>query len=144
MTTSPRTSSVDIEVRGYELDIQGHVNSAVYLMYGEHARWRHFESLGIDPRALAGIDVGLVLLELTVKYLRELRAGDVLTVTCEIIFPEAAGKTFLFDHHLRRADGVPVAEISCTAGLLNLSARRLVENPKAVLASLADTDVFSR
>ncbi len=138
MTELGRTSSVDIEVRGYELDVQGHVNSAVYLMYAEHARWRHLESLGADPVALAERDIGLALLELTVKYLRELRAGDVVTVSCQLHFPETSRKTFVFDHHFRRADGTPVAEIRCTAGLLNLSARRLVENPRAVLAALAN------
>jgi acyl-CoA thioester hydrolase len=143
MWTPARVSSVDIEVRHYELDAQGHVNSAVYLMYGEHARCRHFESLGIGLGALAGVDMGLVLLELTIKYLRELRAGDAVTVSCELVFPDADGKTFLFDHHLHRVDGVPVADIRCTAGLLNLSSRRLVKNPRAAMASLANTDAFS-
>ncbi|MEU7735273.1 thioesterase, partial [Streptomyces griseus] len=31
------TFSVDVTVRGYELDTQGHLNQAVYLQYAEHA-----------------------------------------------------------------------------------------------------------
>jgi acyl-CoA thioester hydrolase len=143
MGTPAGASSVDVEVRNYELDTQGHVNSAVYLMYGEHARCRRLESLGVGPGVLTGRDVGLVLLELTIKYLRELRAGDAVTVSCKLVFPDADGKTFLFDHHLHRVDGVPVADIRRTAGLLNLSTRRLIENPRAVMASLANTDAFS-
>lgn len=48
--------AIDIEVRHYELDTQGHVNSANYLLYAEHARWRHLESLGIglERGSLAG------------------------------------------------------------------------------------------
>lgn len=30
-----------IPVRVYELDTQGHLNSAVFLQYAEHARWEH-------------------------------------------------------------------------------------------------------
>lgn len=30
--------SVDVTVRGYELDTQGHLNRAGYLQYAEHAR----------------------------------------------------------------------------------------------------------
>jgi acyl-CoA thioester hydrolase len=32
------TFFVDVTVRGYELDTQGHLNQAVYLQYAEHAR----------------------------------------------------------------------------------------------------------
>jgi acyl-CoA thioester hydrolase len=30
---------VQITVRGYEIDAQGHLSGVVYLQYGEHARW---------------------------------------------------------------------------------------------------------
>jgi acyl-CoA thioester hydrolase len=50
--------AIEVEVRNYELDTQGHVNSAVYLLYAEHARWQHLEFLGLGPRALANEGVG--------------------------------------------------------------------------------------
>lgn len=31
--------TVRVTVRAYELDTQGHLNSAVYHQYGDHARW---------------------------------------------------------------------------------------------------------
>lgn len=36
------------EVRGYELDIQGIVNNAVYMQYFDHARIQHLLSKVID------------------------------------------------------------------------------------------------
>lgn len=43
---------VRIRVRGYELDTQGHLNQAVYLQYGEHARWECLRAAGISPDKL--------------------------------------------------------------------------------------------
>lgn len=129
--------AIEIEVRHYELDTQGHVNSAVYLLYAEHARWRHLESLGVGPRALADEGLGPVFLELTIKYHRELRAGDTVTVTSKFVYPDTGGKTFFVDQQLVRSDGTLVATLRSTTGLFDLSTRKLVADPRRALATLA-------
>lgn len=45
------TFSVDVTVRGYELDTQGHLNQAVYLQYAEHARWELLRAAGLPRRS---------------------------------------------------------------------------------------------
>jgi acyl-CoA thioesterase FadM len=53
------TFTVRIVVRGYELDVQGHLNSAVYHQYGEKKRRMipdpggHLRSLADDPSILS-------------------------------------------------------------------------------------------
>ncbi len=37
---------IDLEVRGYEIDVWNHVNNAVYLQWLEHARWEMSRKLG--------------------------------------------------------------------------------------------------
>ena len=64
---------VRVTVRGYELDTQGHLNQAVYLQYAEHARWECLRASGIGQNQLIAGGVGPVALEVTVRYLRELR-----------------------------------------------------------------------
>ncbi|HEX6231695.1 MAG TPA: acyl-CoA thioesterase [Jiangellaceae bacterium] len=118
---------VRIAVRGYELDPRGHVNQAVYLQYTEHSRWECLRAAGIGHDALHDTGVGPVALEQTVRYLGELREGDEIDVTCE--FRWGSGKTFTFDHQLRRPDGTRIAEITGVAGLLDLDARRLIPSP---------------
>ena len=34
---------IDIKVRGYHLDLYGHVNNARYLEFLEEARWAYFD-----------------------------------------------------------------------------------------------------
>jgi acyl-CoA thioester hydrolase len=70
------TFFADVTVRGYELDTQGHLNQAVYLQYAEHARWELLRAAGLPQEKLLASGVGPVALEVTVKFLRELRGGD--------------------------------------------------------------------
>jgi acyl-CoA thioester hydrolase len=129
----PAQFSVRVTVRSYEIDSNGHVNHAVYHQYGEHARSEHLRQLGFNP---AHADhLGVVLLESTIRFRRELRLGDEIEVTSRIEF--GAGRAFRIEHVLTRGDGVPVAEIGCVLGLFDTEARRLVAGPKERLMALA-------
>ncbi|CAO0827389.1 Thioesterase OS=Streptomyces microflavus OX=1919 GN=Smic_02130 PE=4 SV=1 [Streptomyces microflavus] len=52
------TFSVDVTVRGYELDTQGHLNQAVYLQYAEHARWELLRAAGLPQEKLLADGIG--------------------------------------------------------------------------------------
>ncbi|MEV7602041.1 thioesterase family protein [Kitasatospora sp. NPDC089797] len=127
--------TTQVTVRGYETDTQGHLNQAVYLQYAEHARWEYLRAAGIRQADLLAEGVGPVVLETTVKYLRELRAGDTVTVGCAFTWRQ--GKTFQVLQRLTRADGVLAAEITGVGGILDLTERRLVADPREPLRALA-------
>ncbi|MEE1773894.1 thioesterase family protein [Streptomyces sp. JV185] len=130
------TYFVDVTVRGYELDTQGHLNQAVYLQYAEHARWELLRAAGLPQDKLLASGVGPVALETTVKFLRELRGGDRVRVTCRFEYGE--GKTFTVAQQILKEDGTVAAEVTGVAGMLDLAARKLIADPAAHLASLAD------
>jgi acyl-CoA thioester hydrolase len=127
--------SVPVTVRGYETDVQGHLNQAVYLNYAEHARWSLLQAAGILQADLVARGVGPVVLETTIRYRRELLAGDEVRVTCEFEWGE--GKTFRIRQSVRKADGTVAAEIDALGGLLDLRERRLVADPRRHLKELA-------
>lgn len=126
---------VRVAVRGYELDTQGHLNQAVYLQYFEHARWECLRAAGIAQQALLNSGVGPAALENTMRFHRELSAGDEVDISCEWIWGER--KTFRVEQRIVRADGVLSAELTGRAGLLDLTARRLIADPLQHLTSLA-------
>lgn len=130
------TFFVDVTVRGYELDTQGHLNQAVYLQYAEHARWEMLRAAGLPQEKLLASGVGPVQLEATVKYRRELRGGDRVRVTCRFLFGE--GKTFSMEQQILKEDGTVAADITGVAGILDLTARKLVTDPGDRLAALAE------
>ncbi|MFG1943614.1 acyl-CoA thioesterase [Nonomuraea sp. NPDC048826] len=131
------TFSVRIAVRGYEIDFQGHLNNVVYHQYGDHARWELLRAAGIGADDLRRSGVGPVTLENTIRYLKELRAGDEVDVTCAFEWGE--GRTFRVRQEFRRLDGELTAELTGVGGLLDLRARRLVDDPKARWRELAAT-----
>ncbi|MFI0235357.1 acyl-CoA thioesterase [Streptomyces sp. NPDC016845] len=127
--------SVRIEVRGYETDSQGHLNQAVYLQYAEHARWSILRHAGVGQSTLLERGVGPVALETNISYRRELRAGDQVDVDC--VFEWGEGKTFRIRQTVRKDDGTVSAEVTSVGGLLDLSERKLVKDPREVFKALA-------
>ncbi|WP_327691898.1 MULTISPECIES: acyl-CoA thioesterase [unclassified Streptomyces] len=127
--------SVPVTVRGYETDVQGHLNQSVYLNYAEHARWSFLRAAGISQSGLIGRGIGPVALETTIRYRRELIAGDEVEVTCGFIWGQ--GKTFRMEQTIRKTDGTVAAEITAVGGLLDLKERRLVPEPHKYFAELA-------
>ncbi len=127
--------SVRIKVRGYELDTQGHLNWAEYLHYAEHARWEFLAAAGITQDALIATGFGPVVLDVSVRFRRELRGGDEVDVSCAFVFE--GGKTFQIVQDFRRPDGRVAATLSSTTGLLDLAERRLADEPDKHFRALA-------
>ncbi|WP_432192295.1 acyl-CoA thioesterase [Streptomyces sp. bgisy027] len=133
--------SVRVTVRGYETDAQGHVNQSVYINYAEHARWSLLQAAGITQTGLIGKGVGPVALETTIRYKRELIAGDEIEVTCA--FEWSGGKTFRIRQLVRKTDGTVAAELTAVGGLLDLQERKLVARPDEVFKELSsDPSMF--
>ncbi|MFF3916061.1 acyl-CoA thioesterase [Streptomyces sp. NPDC001852] len=126
--------SVRVTVRGYETDTQGHLNQSVYLNYAEHARWSLLQAAGISQTRLVGRGVGPVALETTIRFRRELLAGDEVDVTCA--FEWGGGRTFRIVQEIRKTDGTLAAEVSGVGGLLDLKERKLVADPREVFKEL--------
>lgn len=133
--------SVPVTVRGYETDVQGHLNQSVYINYAEHARWSLLRAAGISQAELIGRGVGPVALETTIRYLRELIAGDEVEVTCAFAWSD--GKTFRVEQTIRKTDGTVAAEVTAVGGLMDLKERRLVREPQEIFKELStDPSLF--
>ncbi|MGH3940589.1 MAG: acyl-CoA thioesterase [Pseudonocardiaceae bacterium] len=128
---------VRVVVRGYELDTQGHLNQAVYLLYCEHARWEHLRAAGLPQDVLIASGAGPVVLENTMRFRHELRGGDEVDVSCEFVWGK--GKIFHVNQQIVRTDGVLAAELTSVAGLLDLTKRALIPDPAAHFRSFADS-----
>ena len=79
MATAPFTTR--LRVRHYEMDVQGHVNNAIYQHYLEQAAIEHSESLGFTPARYRELGGTFVMRRIVIDYLRPAVAGDELTIT---------------------------------------------------------------
>jgi acyl-CoA thioester hydrolase len=134
------TFSTRIAVRSYELDALGHLNQAVYHSYAEHARVEMFRRAGCGADRLISEGVSPVLLETHTRFLKELRLGDEVDVSCRLSFGRK--KTFQMDSTLRRTDDAVACEMTATLGLLDLATRRLLEDPRKRLEAVATDPGF--
>ena len=79
MTSAPQTHFTDIKVRGYHLDLYGHVNNARYLEFLEEARWGFTESYGsLDAFTQAGL--AFVIVNININYRRAALMGEELRI----------------------------------------------------------------
>lgn len=76
--------SMEMEVRDNELDAQGIVNNANYMIYLAHARHKHGESIGINHTNFANMGLNLVITSCTLKFKNSLTSNDKFVVTSEI------------------------------------------------------------
>jgi acyl-CoA thioester hydrolase len=120
--------STRVKVRHYECDSLGHLNHAVYHSYGEVARLEWFDQAG-GGAGFGPAKVAPVLLETHVRFRRELLAGDVVDITCEMKMGD--GKVFEMISEIRKLDGTVAAEIESVLGIIDLRRRKLVDDPRA-------------
>jgi YbgC/YbaW family acyl-CoA thioester hydrolase len=81
--------TVDIAVRGYEIDSFGHVNNAVYLQWLEHMRWEGWRSFGTQ---FVVEGVLPVVRHVEMDFRAETVLGDTLRL---ILWPRQVGNTSL-------------------------------------------------
>ena len=76
--------SIDMEVRDNELDSQGIVNNANYMIYLSHARHKHVHQIGINFDEYTKRNQKLIVTSCTMKFKNSLLANDQFTVTSKI------------------------------------------------------------
>lgn len=75
---------LELNVRDYEVDLQGIVNNAVYQHYLEHARHEFLISRNIDFSALHGQGNDLIVTRVEIDYKYPLKSRDKFKVTLRV------------------------------------------------------------
>jgi len=78
------TTPTKIKVRGYHLDLYGHVNNTRYLEFLEEARW-NVKDLYLDLPAMHAKDLCLVIVNININYRDSARLDDVLEIITHVI-----------------------------------------------------------
>ena len=128
---SNNTFSHNIKVRGFHLDMYGHVNNARYLEMMEEARWAYFEER-MDFGILEKNMWGFVIVNYNINYRYPAKLSDVIEVGVEI--SRVGGKSMTIHQRLTLAgtDKV-VVEADVTAVIMDLRTQRAVQLDKEVL-----------
>ena len=111
-----RTTEYDFEtlinVRDYELDVQGLVNNANYLHYLEHTRHEFCHEAGTSFRTMHARGIDPVLRHVSIEYLTPLTSGQQMRSCLRL---RRKGPRFIFQQDIyRHPDGVPVVKAEVT------------------------------
>jgi thioesterase-3 len=71
--------SIELKVRGYHLDLFGHVNNARYLEFLEEGRWAAFEE-AVDLQQLAAKGYAFTVVNINISYRRPALMNHVLSI----------------------------------------------------------------
>lgn len=128
-------TALEVIVRPTEIDVNGHVNNAKFVEYLEWGREEWYEANGLPYDRLLELGAVTVTVNLNLNYRREVRQGEILTITTR---PERLGRTsFALRQEIRRRDGELAADAVVTLVTIDPATRtsRPVPEPLASAVS---------
>ncbi|UOF01119.1 acyl-CoA thioesterase [Bdellovibrio reynosensis] len=118
-------SHYNITIKEYHVDSYGHVNNATYLQIYEEARWELITSKGYGFHEVHQLQQGPVILEVNVKFFKEIPLRSKIDVTTEVM--NYKGKVGQLLQKMMKEDGTVASEAVFTFGLFDMKARKLIE-----------------
>lgn len=113
-----------LTTRPEHCDIYGHVNNAAYLVLFEEARWDFITAGGWGPDRVQAEQVGPVILDLRLRFKREIERDE--TITIETWATEAETRLFTLQQRMRNAKGDECCLAEIVFCLFDLKARRMI------------------
>lgn len=121
------------------LDTFGHMNNAKYLSLFEEARWDFVTQNGFGIKEMQELNVGPTILDISIRFLKELRVRDQIEIETQII--SYHGKIGKLQQRMMIGEAVYcIAEF--TIGLFDLKTRKLILPTKEWLSAVGMTDDF--
>lgn len=117
-------NAYEILIREYHLDSFGHVNNAMYLEMYEEARWELITGRGYGMREVHKLGQGPVILEINLKFIKELRLREKVYITTELL--SYKDKICQIKQQILKADSQVASELILTMGLFDLKERKLI------------------
>lgn len=134
MDSMAKTYIYPLTIREAHLDTFGHVNNATYLTIFEEARWEIVTSQGYGLEKIRETGQGPVILEIQIKFVKELRLRTNAIVKTEILSYD--GKISKLKQWIEDASGKTYVEAEFVAGLFDLNTRKLIAPTPAWLTAL--------
>lgn len=117
------------------LDTFGHINNATYLQLFEEARWDLITERGWGLKEVQTREIGPVILELNLKFKREIKNREIITVVSQS--GDMLNKLVMTMHQkMIKENGDVGAILDIHVGLMDLKARKLIKPTSEWLAAV--------
>lgn len=115
----------ELLIRESHLDTFGHMNNATYLALMEEARWELITRNGYGLPEVHRLGKGPIILEVNLKFMKELRLREKVRITAEMI--DYQGRIARLKQRILKENDEVAAEAVFVFGLFDLKARKLIE-----------------
>jgi acyl-CoA thioester hydrolase len=123
MDMSAKIFSYPVIIKEIYLDTFGHMNNAEYLILFEEARWEMLTRNGYGLKKIMETRQGPTILEINLRFLKELRLRDEIVIESQLISYEK--KIAKMTQKMIRG-GEDCCRVEITFGLFSLAERKLV------------------
>ncbi len=115
------------------LDHMGHMNVQFYVAKFDAAVWHLFDRIGVSPDYIREHNRGMAAVEMHLRYLKELRAGDLVSVRSGVL--RVGGRSLDLVQEMRLGEAGELAAVQkITAVHLDRQAHRAVPFPEDIAA----------
>jgi acyl-CoA thioester hydrolase len=119
-----------------DMDFNSHMRNTSFLDKSADVRMMFFAESGFSVDEFIRRKIGPVIMKDELEYFREIRLLEELRVTLAVAGLAPDGSRFRLRNEFWRADQEVAARVTSTAGWLDLTTRKLVAPPEALLAAL--------
>lgn len=128
-----------------DMDFNSHMRNTAFMDKAGDVRMMFLSEHGFPMSELMRLKIGPVVMKDEIAYFKEVMLLDEITVTLGVAGLAPDGSRWQLRSDVIRPDGKLAARITSTGGWLDLSARKLIAPPPALLATwqvLGRTDDF--
>ena len=119
------------KVRWADLDSNAHMRHTAYMDMCATARFSFLSSFGFNEKEFMTLNIGPVLFNENISYLKEVRAGETIVVEVNVSGLSEDGRKWIIHHDLfRQSDGEKVATLKASGAWLDLNARKITRPPE--------------
>jgi len=119
-----------------DMDFNAHMKNTAFLDKSADVRMMFFSENGFPMAEFSRLKLGPVIMKDEVEYQREVGLLQEIRVTMAIAGLSPDGSRFQIRNEIFRSDEKLCARVTSTGGWLDLSARKLVAPPAALLSAL--------
>jgi acyl-CoA thioester hydrolase len=123
------------EIRWSDIDGNGHVHYAAYIDAAGDLRYHFFGERGFPPERFVEMGIGPVYTSMNVQFLREVRMGEIVTITYFLRGLSQSGMRWRVHHDVLKANGKRAVTIDVEGMILDLKSRRAALPSAELLAT---------
>ena len=119
------------------IDYNGHMNVSYYVLVFDHATDEFIDLMGLTAEFRAAGNVSAFTAEMHVNYIREVKQGDEVFVTTQLLGYDA--KRFHYFHRMYHAEqGYLAATSELLCLYVDMAARRVTQMPPLIMDRLSE------